>query len=855
MTRGKLTRRSNAGPKRATKRPQRTKTQTGSHETQSARLIGKRPSEHDAPKAVRSDPAPQLTNERDILQAIMDNTHAQFAYLDPQFNFALVNAAFARGLGHQKEELIGRNYFDLFPNTEHQSIFERARDRGEGVEFFGEPIAYADRPERGVNYWDWTCVPVKDAAGHVQGMVLSLLDVTEMVKAQQAEREHARKIAAILESITDSYITLDHESCFTDVNSAAERTILRRPKQELLGKAIGEEFPRTFGSEFQRQFKIALTEQRPVHFEAKAGQADLWYEAHAYPTREGLSVYLRDITDRKREEELNARLAAIVEFSEDAIIGITYEGTILSWNPAAEHLFGYSAEEVNGKPISILYRPDKEDEFPQIMRRLSQGERIEHYETQQVRKGGKLIEVALSISPIRDSGGRIIGAAKIVRDITAQKRARAAEHFLAEASAVLASSLNYAATLQSVARLALSFLADYIVVDIVQEDESLQCAAIAAASPAHERLLAELMARYPPGGEALGGREVLQSGLPRVMREISDSFFGPVAQDEQLMPILRELDLKSFMVVPMIARGRTVGIISLGLAASSRRYDETDLAVAQDLARRVAYAVDNARLYYDTKAAVTARDQFLSLASHELRTPLTVIQGYTQLLGQQAEQLQASPGSAGTLDHAKLMRGLRNIEYSAVRLEALMSDLLDITRLPTGPLSISPEQMNLSELLLRVVESVRAQKQHQKHTSRLALRVEMANGEVWGVWDRVRLEQVLTNLVDNAAKYSPASGVIHIRLAVENGEGEPAGPRAHLVVRDEGIGIPHTELEKIFQPFTRATNAIERQYPGLGIGLAVSKEIVNRHGGRIWVESRGLDQGSAFHVVLPMHES
>jgi signal transduction histidine kinase len=119
----------------------------------------------------------------------------------------------------------------------------------------------------------------------------------------------------------------------------------------------------------------------------------------------------------------------------------------------------------------------------------------------------------------------------------------------------------------------------------------------------------------------------------------------------------------------------------------------------------------------------------------------------------------------------------------------------------------------------------------------------------------VRLEQVLTNLVDNAVKYSPAGGVIQIRLTVEDGAGESAGPRAHLVVADEGIGIPPTELGRIFQPFMRASNAVERQYPGLGIGLAVSKEIIGRDGGQIWVESKGVDKGSQFHVVLPLHES
>lgn len=659
----------------------------------------------------------------------------------------------------------------------------------------------------------------------------------------------------ILERITDSYISLDREWRFTDVNPAAERTILRRPKQELLGQVIWSAFPHTVGKELQRQCEAALAEDRPAHFEAEWGETGQWFEMHAYPTRDGVSVFLRDISERKREEEVNARLVAIIESSDDAIIGLTTGGNITSWNPGAERLFGFSAEEVNGKPISMLYPPDFPDEFPRIMMRLKRGEQTQHDETVRMRRDGTRIEVAVSLSPIRGSSGEVIGAAKIVRDITAQKRAREAEHFLVEAGAVLASSLDYAATLQSVARLTIPFLADYCVIDLVEADESLRQVASAAVSPAQEQLLDQWLLRYPGGGLAMGARQVLQSGLPRVMFEMPDSSIDGTAQDAELVQILRQLDPKSFMIVPMIARGRTLGAIWLGMASPSRRYQEADLKVAEDLARLAAFAVDNARLYIESQAAVTARDQFLSLASHEVRTPLTVIQGYTQLLRQQAEQAETTPGSAGSLDLSTLLRALQNIEYSSGRLEALMNDLLDITRLPSGVLTISPERVNLSELLLRVIESVRAQKKLRRRSSRIDLRVEIVNEDIWGKWDRVRLEQVFTNLIDNAVKYSPANEMISIRLAVEDGAGPLTSPCAHLVVRDRGIGIPTNELGTIFRPFVRASNAIDRQYPGLGIGLAVSKEIVSRHGGRIWVESNGVDQGSAFHVVLPLAES
>lgn len=813
-------------------------------------IVQQRTAELDVSNRLRSDLALRLTSEGEILQAIMDNTHAQLAYLDADFNFVLVNAAYAKGSGHTKEELIGHNHFDVFPSVENRAIFEQARDRGERMEFFAKPFIYTDQPQRGVTYWNWTCVPVKNAFGHVQGLVLSLLEVTETVRAQHAEREHARKITAILESITDSYITLDRTWHFTEVNPAAERTILQRPKQDLLGCVIWELYPQAVGGALWRECMVAAAEQHPVHFEAELSIDGKWHEVHAYPSREGLSIYLRDIEARKREQEANARLAAIVESSEDAIISIDNKGSISSWNPGAEHLFGYSGQEIIGRPLSTLYPPDHQDEFPQIMHRLMSGERIDHYETQRIRKDGQRLEVSLSISPIRDSLGRITGAAKIARDITAQKRAREAEHFLSEASAVLASSLDYEATLQSVAHLALPFLADYCVIDVAQRDGELQRVTVAAALPEREKPLRELMERYPPGSEAMGA-QVFKSALPQTMWEMPEILPEQIENDPDLMRILRELEPGSFMILPMIARGRTVGIISLGLAGRSRRYDPAALGVAEDLARRAALAVDNARLYYESQAALSARDQFLSSASHEVRTPLTVIQGYTQLLLQDMDEFRDNTAGAAQGD-GKLVRGLKNIEYSAGRLASLMNDLLDVTRLSTHGITLSREHMNLSDLLLKVVEGVRAQKELLRRSSSMELRLALPEGDVWGNWDRVRLEQVLTNLIDNAVKYSPTDGIISVRLAIEEADGQSGGRCAHLVVCDDGIGIPKQDLGKIFQPFTRATNAVQRNYPGLGIGLAVSKAIVTEHGGCIWVESKGVDQGTCFHVVLPV---
>jgi PAS domain S-box-containing protein len=696
---------------------------------------------------------------------------------------------------------------------------------------------------------------VEERTAQLESVNQKLLEEIEVrVQVEEALVESNLRITTILNSITDAYLAFDSEWRFLDANPNAERMILRRPKQEVLGRVLWEVYPEEAESEITRALKRGLAEQRHILVEAKSVLTGGWLETHIYPSKDGVQVYFRDISERKREEETRARLAAIVESSQDAIVGLTLEGIILSWNAGAEDLFGYSAEEIMGKPVSLLYPPEQLGQFSETVRRIERGERVRRLETQQISKDGRRIEAALTLSPLKDQSGKIIGAAKIARDITSQKRAREAEHFLAEASAVLASSFDYEANLQSAGRLALSFLADYCVVYIVETDESLRRLTRAAAPPAREQLRSESI-EHSPDPWVMAVQQVIQSGNPLFISQVAEPGLPALTADAELSRFLRPLDLGSYMVVPMIARGRTLGAIAFGSAASGRRYDATDLAVAVDLARRAANAVDNARLYYDTQVAVRARDQFLSLASHEVRTPLTVILGYTELLRQEVEQSLTSPGSSSGLDREKLLRGLRSIEHSTSRLKLLMNDLLDITRLQGGALSISPERMSLRELLSRVVETVHGEMTQRQRSSSTRLSVETVDDEVWGEWDRVRLEQVLTNLVDNAVKYSPAGGEVQIRLFVENRDGESPGPWAHLLVGDEGIGIPPAELQGIFQPFMRASNAVERQYPGLGIGLAVSREIITRHGGQIWVESKGVDRGSRFHVLLPISRS
>lgn len=239
----------------------------------------------------------------------------------------------------------------------------------------------------------------------------------------QALRASNARTSRILESITDLFYQLDRDWRFTDVNGQTEAR-LGIPRDQLIGRVFWEVFPESVDSILYKRFHQAMETMEPAHFEMSSRIVRAaWFEAHAYPSRSGLTVYLREITERKRAERTSRLLASIVESSDDAIISKDLNGIISSWNRGAERVFGYKADEVIGKPVTILMPHELYDEEDQILRSIRSGQSVDHYETVRLRKDGTLIDISLTISPIRDETGTIIGASKIARDITEEKRA------------------------------------------------------------------------------------------------------------------------------------------------------------------------------------------------------------------------------------------------------------------------------------------------------------------------------------------------------------------------------------------------------------------------------------------------
>jgi PAS domain S-box-containing protein len=552
--------------------------------------------------------------------------------------------------------------------------------------------------------------------------------------------------------------------------------------------------------------------------------------------------------------------------------GITVQdaaGRLVYVNDAAAHLSGYPSAEAllaaNTGEVLNQFELLTEDGRPLPPERLPgrlalQGEpaaealvRFRHRPSAQERWA------MVNATPILDANGQVIFAVNVFRDVTDRKRTEDAARFLAAAGAALAESLDYRVTLQRVADLAVPALADWCVVDLV-EPRGIERVAIAHADPSKIELTERLQRLYPDNPSARHGvPNVIRTGRSELMAEISDAMLEAAARDPEHLRLMRELQLRSCIVVPLVARGRTLGAVSLVGSTARRRYDAEDLAVAEDLAGRAALALDNARLYDEAREqaeahallnralretigerdetaarlqdALRTRDEFLAAAAHDLKSPLSTMKIGAQML------LRRLRGGAEDLD--TLREGLARIDQTATRAAAQVDELLDLARLQMGgPLDLEPRTLDLIELTRGVLGD------YQLASDLHELRLEATEPELQGEWDERRLRRVIGNLVDNAVKYSPNGGRIEVSVGRE-------GEEAVLAVRDHGIGIPTAEMERIFERFQRAANVVGR-IKGTGLGLASARHIVEAHQGTISVASRE-GEGTTFTVRLPLH--
>jgi len=550
------------------------------------------------------------------------------------------------------------------------------------------------------------------------------------------------------------------------------------------------------------------------------------------------------------------RLAAIVQSSDDAIVGKDLNGIIQSWNPGAERIFLYTAAEAIGRSIAIIIPADRVHEEEHVLSRVRSGLRVEPLETVRRRKDGVEIDVLVTVSPIRNAAGVVVGASKIARDISERLRsermleelnerertarleavkARDRLAYLAGVGEKLTETLDYTQTLDRAVHLAIPRLGDYCNVLIQDEHGRMRHVAWAHVDPEQEPVLRDLalsLMESPPPGEFAFSATVMKRGSTMLMsREaLADAASAISRANPEQAELLSKLGPYSYIAVPLFVRGKPVGVMSLGttINRSRREYGESDVVMIEDFGRRVSLAVENARLFRQAEELNRLKDEFLATVSHELRTPLAAVLGWARMLAN------------GQLDSDRSKLAIEAIERNARAQARIVDDILDVARGIAGNVKLEMLPVDLAAVAHGGVEAIAPTAAGKK----IVLDVRAANA-VMVMGDQGRLRQVVWNLLSNAVKFTPGGGRVTLTVRA-------ADDQAELQVTDTGMGIPESFLPFVFDKFRQADASFTRQHGGLGLGLAIARHLIELHGGSIEARSAGEGAGATFVVRLPL---
>jgi PAS domain S-box-containing protein len=601
----------------------------------------------------------------------------------------------------------------------------------------------------------------------------------------QDEEIEARS-SAIVDSADDAIISNKFDGIITSWNHGAEN-IFRYSASEAINNHISIIVPEEFYEEQDRIISQVKNGERIKHYETVRKTKDgnkVDISLTASPLRGsntnvmGMSIIARDISVQKLLNEKQAVLSAIVNSSDDAIISKTLDGTIISWNPAAEKMFGYSESEAIGNNISIIIPPERLQEEQTILENVRKGLKIDHFRTVRIAKNKRKIKISLTVSPIKDQEGNIIGASKIARDISDQKLAEEKQATLA---AIVSSS-----------------------------DDAI----------ISKTLFGIITSWNQAATKMFGYTEAEVIG-----RHIS-IIIPPDRMDEETM-IIENIrsgkKIKHFETVRVAKDGRELNI---SLTVSPIRNKAGKIIGASKIARDITekMQIEKQRILYTEKLKQLNKykDEFMTMASHELKTPLTIIKANLDIMELKMQQ-----------DENLLF--VENTLKQVEKLNKLISDLLDISKIQAGKLELKLADFDMIGLLKEMIHNMQS-------TTEIKILLKNADDTLPAYGDRDRIGLVIINLLGNAVKYSPNSKEIKVN-AFRSEDAIIVG------IEDKGIGIPPDDLTNIFTRFYRVSG-ITSTFTGSGIGLYIASQIISRHGGKIWAVSQ-LKKGSTFYFSIP----
>ncbi len=782
--------------------------------------------------------------------------------LDPQGRIASWNAGAKRIKGYESGEIIGRHFSTFYPP---EDVAARKPERELEIAIQDgriEDVGWRVRKD-GSRFWATVVITaVRDASGQLVGFAKVTRDLTDTAYRQFVEA-------------TNSIVWTADARGRANADSPSWRAFTGQTREEWLGLQGWAVLHPDDTDVLRVAWPKAQVERTTFEAEFRMRRHDgvyVWMATRATPLlnadgslREWFGVTF-DISARKqaeleREQALERERAARLEAERsenrwtttlrsigDAVISTDTHGRVQFMNPIAESLTGWSLGEARGRPLVDMFNIVHEDtrrrvENP-VDRVLREGAIVglaNH--TALIRRDGTDLPIADSAAPIRDASGQLQGVVLVFRDVSVENRVAARAAYLARAGEALASTSDYRDALTTVVQLAVPRLADWCAVDILEPGAAAsQQIAVAHVDPAKVVFARELGLKYPPDPAApTGVPNVLRTGRPELYPEIPTEMLERGAVDAEHLRIIRELQLRSAMVVPLRGRERIFGALSFVYAESGRHYTADDLLFAEDLARRAALVIERRKLEEDVarlldrerlaraeaEQANSAKDSFLATVSHELRTPLNAILGWA------VNARRKQPG--GELD-----KHLAVIERNARTQAKLIEDVLDVSRIISGKLRLELSSSDVGEAVRNAVESIRPVAEGKK----VSIKTTIAPDAGIITADADRLQQIVTNLLSNAVKFTPTGGTVAVSARRE-------GKKILLVVQDTGVGIEPSALDSIFEPFRQEDSSTTRRHGGLGLGLAIVRQLVRAHGGNVSAESKGRGQGAKFVVELP----
>ncbi|MES2177466.1 MAG: ATP-binding protein [Gemmatimonadota bacterium] len=643
-----------------------------------------------------------------------------------------------------------------------------------------------------------------------------------------------QRVAQAMDGMTEAMIVYDADWRLRFYNLAGERLLHRRgiDASALRGQVVWDRVPAAVGTPLETEPRRAQQDNTVVEYETRYLDTDLWLRVRCVPTPDGgVTIFAQDITqarlaerERERTEE---RYRALIEAS-----------TIMVWNsdsagmvddvPVWRDLTGQTTEERRGSGWIDAVHPADRARVDDIWRTATARAEPYSIEYRLRRRDGKYHWFRARAVPIRD-GKDVVEWVGVFDDIDDEHVNRERHEAVENALGVLGISLDYEWNLAAVTRLLVPVLADYCSVDLVDDAGNIRRVSSTHVDPLKEEVVRTLWSKYPYSPDDRGTPEVVKSGKPALNPVIDPEEIAQFARSPEHAELLRQLQPRSFLCVPMRSRGQIFGALSLVYSDSGRVYGSAEVAAVEQIATRAATAIENARLYADAQAANRAKSDFLATMSHELRTPLNAIAGYVELL---------TMGVRGPITDAQ-RRDLVRIRQNQQHLLEIITDILNFSRIEAGRMRYDIQRTLIEEVLVRMEGVIEPQARVRsivyEHTPAPMSLVALA--------DREKLEQVLINLLGNSVKFTAPGG--RVTLTADADE-----HRVRIHVADTGVGIAEGQLSTIFEPFVQLEPAFTRTSEGTGLGLAISRELTRGMGGELTATST-LGQGSVFTVELP----